>query len=274
MTRPRKRTVDWFPHSCIHGPTMFILEEKYGIAGYYFWFRLLEMMGSTEDHTLDLKKPAVFRYLQAYTKSESDEKVIEILDVLSDLDAIDRELWKKKQIVWSDNFVRGILPLYRNRELKIPLKPDIQRQKPLSSEEDASFDPQGQGRTEKDKEGKDKKPSPPPDGVAPTPVPKPNYVFRCKHFSVTEDYFNELLQDFPAVTGKDLMIHFKNMRDWLDKNPHKHKRDTKGELKGPGSFIRNWLRREDASPGRKPNEPKGFAALRRFAEKEGLEDAD
>ena len=48
MTRPKKQTVDYFPHSCNHKKTIYILEERYGNNGYSFWFKLLEMLGNTE----------------------------------------------------------------------------------------------------------------------------------------------------------------------------------------------------------------------------------
>ena len=50
MTRPMKKGVDYFPHACVHGQTMFILEQRWGNDGYAFWFKLLEMLGTTEGH--------------------------------------------------------------------------------------------------------------------------------------------------------------------------------------------------------------------------------
>lgn len=125
MTRPRKQTVDYFPHTCNHGQTMFIIEQRYGNDGYAFWFKLLELLGNSEGHFLDCNKPATWNYLAAKTLVPK-EKAEEILDLLSELEAIDTELWKSK-IIWSDNFLKGLAFAYRNREVAIPDKPVIHR---------------------------------------------------------------------------------------------------------------------------------------------------
>lgn len=70
MARPKKQTVDYFPHSCVHKKTMFILEQKYGNDGYAFWFKLLEMLGSTEGHFLSLKNGMEWEFLIAKTHPE------------------------------------------------------------------------------------------------------------------------------------------------------------------------------------------------------------
>jgi hypothetical protein len=132
VARPQKQTVDYFPHSCKHGKTMFILEQKYGNDGYAFWFKLLEMLGSSDGHYLKLENPADWEYLTAITRLEG-ETCEEILNLLAKLEAIDSEAWKKK-IVWIDKFVENIKDAYRNRIAEIPGKPDCLRKKPTSKE--------------------------------------------------------------------------------------------------------------------------------------------
>lgn len=132
MSRPKKQTVDYFPHSCTHGKTMFILEQKYGNDGYAFWFKLLETLGNTEGHCLHLVNGMDWEFLIAKTKLNK-EKCIEMLDLLSNLGAIDKELWNEQK-VWSDNFVDNIKEAYRNRVVDIPVKPSILRKKSISKE--------------------------------------------------------------------------------------------------------------------------------------------
>ena len=129
MARPKKRTVDYFPHQCNHGKTMFILEQKYGNDGYAFWFKLLELLGTTEGHFLHLENSEDWEFLQAKTRLYGD-KCREILDLLARLDAIDRELWESHRVVWSQNFVDGIAPVYRNRGVETPSKPSFYTRKP------------------------------------------------------------------------------------------------------------------------------------------------
>ena len=134
MTRPRKATVDFFPHYATHGKTLFVLDETYGIHGYYFWFRLLEMLASTDNHFIDISSPSTLRFLCAKTKTDKN-KALEILNCLADMEAIDAKLWES-EIIWSDKFVEGISSAYRNRMEDIPKKPNILRQK--QSESDVS----------------------------------------------------------------------------------------------------------------------------------------
>ena len=125
MTRPRKQTVDWFPHSCTHGKTMFTLEREFGVTGYAFWFKLLEVLGNTEGHFMDAEDRRALKYLQAQTFMDT-ENCLKILDTLADLDAIDPKLWEQK-IIWSQNFVNGLAALYRNRNKSLPVRPDNYR---------------------------------------------------------------------------------------------------------------------------------------------------
>lgn len=123
MARPKKETVDYFPHVVNHGKTLYIIEQKYGNDGYAFWFKLLEMLGNTPGHYLDLNDEATWEFLQAKTHLESSF-CNEILDLLAKLEAIDPELWGKR-VVWSQNFVNGISQVYTNRRVKTPTKPSF-----------------------------------------------------------------------------------------------------------------------------------------------------
>lgn len=133
MARPKKQTVDYFPHQCTHGKTMFIIEQNYGNDGYAFWFKLLEMIGSTEGHALDLSQRENMEFLAAKTRLKSSF-CGEILDKLAILGAIDAELWESK-IVWSDNFVDNISEVYRKRTEERPSKPSFGRKKPPKTEQ-------------------------------------------------------------------------------------------------------------------------------------------
>jgi len=119
--RHKKQTVDYFPHMVAHKRTMFVIEGKWGNDGYAFWFKLLEILGSTEGHFFDCNPRENWEFLQAKTRF-NDSKTRDILDTLAGLNAIDAELWKDK-IIWSQNFVDGITPVYDNRHTKPPEKP-------------------------------------------------------------------------------------------------------------------------------------------------------
>ncbi len=123
MTRPRKQVVDYFPHDCNSSSkkTIFIVEQRFGNDGYAFWFKLLELLGSTEGHFIDCNNPATWEFLQAKTRLGGD-MCRSLLSLLSNTDAIDKELWENG-IIWSDNFVEGIESVYQNRKCNKPHKP-------------------------------------------------------------------------------------------------------------------------------------------------------
>lgn len=140
LARPKKQTVDYFPHLCSHGKTMFILEQKYGNDGYAFWFKLLEILGSTEGHYIRLENLPAWEFLQAKTHIDQD-KCLEILDLLANLEAIDDELWRDYKVIWSDNFISNIAEAYKKRIVDLPQKPSFRNQKPTSEGVSTSGNP-------------------------------------------------------------------------------------------------------------------------------------
>lgn len=100
---------------------MFILESNFGNDGYAFWFKVLELLGITDGHVYDCRNTANWEFLLAKTRV-SEITASSILQKLADLDAIDKELWKDR-LIWSDNFVKNLLPLYSNRKSDLPQKP-------------------------------------------------------------------------------------------------------------------------------------------------------
>src|SRR5690554_1052671 len=123
MARPKKQTVDYFPHIIKQGKTMTILENRFGNDGYAFWFKLLEILGSTEGHCYRYENTADIEFLLAKTNVDR-ETAEKILDLLAELDAIDKELWEKGYI-WSDNFIENIADVYKKRSSGLPKKPVI-----------------------------------------------------------------------------------------------------------------------------------------------------
>jgi len=133
MARPRKATVDYFPHDTFasDGKTMFTLQSRFGNDGYAFWFKLLELLGRSEGHVFAYNNPAEWEYLLAITHVNEDT-ANNILATLVNLNAIDKELAEKK-IIWCQHFVDNIADVYKRRQINLPSKPGNQK-KP-----DASF---------------------------------------------------------------------------------------------------------------------------------------
>jgi len=129
MGRPRKQTVDYFPHDAdaSEKKTLYILESKFGNDGYAFWFKLLEILAKSPGHFYDCRNPAAWEFLLAKTHVE-DDRGKRIMSLLVELEAINGELWGER-IVWVQNLVDGVADAYRNRKTEPPPKPSLLHQK-------------------------------------------------------------------------------------------------------------------------------------------------
>ncbi len=117
MARPIKYNVDYFPHYISTGKKMSVLQSRYGNDGYAVWFKILEQLGDTDYHYLDLNNGLDFHYLAKNICLVSEETLINILDDLADFGEINAELWSIK-IVWSEKFMNSISDAYKRRESK------------------------------------------------------------------------------------------------------------------------------------------------------------
>ena len=265
MTRRRKQTVDYFPHSCDHGQTIFILEQRFGNDGYAFWFKVLELLGKSEGHFLDCRKPNTWHYLTSKTLVD-EKKAGEILDLLSELEAIDSELWNKNKTIWSDNFLKGLAFAYRNRGVSIPVKPVIYTEESGISGTTTTKNPQSKVKERKGKDIKDIAPPGPPDTGGALPLIP---FFSCPYFDVDLDYRFKLAKEFPALTDDLLKEEFSKMEDWVIDNKSKKTFKASGHLLNPRAFIKNWLKKVTVSGQQLfggGNTPKGYQGLRDYAQ--------
>lgn len=130
MARPKKQTVDFFPHYARHSKTIFVLQQRFGISGYAFWFKLLEQLASHEGHYLDLNDENELEYLGAETMVSGAE-TLSMLTLLAKLGAIDPILWQKR-LVWCQKFVDNLAEVYAKRTVSVPQKPVSVTDNPIS----------------------------------------------------------------------------------------------------------------------------------------------
>lgn len=123
MSKPPKETIDYFPHFCTQGKTLFIIQNYFKNDGYAFWFKLLELLGRSKKHYFDCRNNENLEFLSALMGLMSTS-CIQILDKLAQLDAIDPILWENR-IVFSENFVSNLGVLYNRRSNKCLHKRDI-----------------------------------------------------------------------------------------------------------------------------------------------------
>lgn len=115
MAREQKKDVDYFPHECIHGRKMHIIQKKYKNDGYAAWFKLLEELGKANNHYIDISEETTLMYLASIFDID-EEKTLSILTDLAKLGAIDKLLFEEYKVIWSLKFIESIRDAYRKRK--------------------------------------------------------------------------------------------------------------------------------------------------------------
>ena len=124
LGRPTKNTVDYFPHNVKEDKTVKILEYKFGAKGYAGYYKLLELIGDTELHRLGFKK-SEDEYYALHRTGMSKDEFIEMIDLLIGIGKVDEDLWKNEQVIWIDDFVTSLSPVYFNRRKPLPTKDGV-----------------------------------------------------------------------------------------------------------------------------------------------------
>ena len=162
MARPKKATVDYFPHMTEHGSTLFILQNRWGNDGYAAWFKILERIGSTDGLYIDCRKSGTWHFLQAYT-NVTGNVLTEILDTVAELGKIDKSLWSHK-IIFCQNFVDGVVDAFRKRLNTLPTRSAVfiscdltpfefpAEETPLNDIKDTKTEQSAAGSTERERE--------------------------------------------------------------------------------------------------------------------------
>lgn len=116
MARPSKATVEYFPLVCQFGDSIQAVENLYGNDGFVVWVKLLQKLGRSDNHYIDVRTNTAWKLFYSIFKIE-EHVVLNILDTLAELECIDPELWEHK-IIYSQNFVDGISDAYRKRKME------------------------------------------------------------------------------------------------------------------------------------------------------------
>lgn len=222
MARPKKQTVDYFPHdaNASNGKTLFILESKFSNDGYAFWFKLLEVLSSTNGHVYDCRNPASWEFLLAKTHI-SEDIANKIMELLVSLDAIDKDLWRTQKVVWVQNLVDNVADVYKNRRTGVPQKPSFYNQKPPQSkvptsrnpsDADVSTDENPQSKLKESKVKETKEDAPAASFIA---------------------YKEKLRTTFPEL---DIDVEWERCQIWY--------RDHKKAIKSPSLALGNWCGKE------------------------------
>ena len=131
VARPMKSKVDYFPHVTHSEKTIAILEAHWGNDGYAFWFKLLEMLGDSDEFTCRCDNSSEWEYLLSRTRV-SEAVAVAILNKLAGIGAIDASLWADR-IIWSESFIQNLTPVFERRKCELPHKPSFCSENPVDA---------------------------------------------------------------------------------------------------------------------------------------------
>lgn len=167
MARPRRYNVDYFPHDCVHpGKTINLLQKKYGVHGYAFWWKLLEKLGHSDGLWFEFTDSEIeFFGIETWVSGvkngvSGEEMVLEIMSLLVRLDAIDKNLWENHRVVWCQKFADRVKDAFKKRTDFSPEKPVFGEETQVSGEEttnESSFLPENAAKGKGNKINKRKK---------------------------------------------------------------------------------------------------------------------
>ena len=121
MARKQKNCVDYFPHDCHPTKILRIITKEFGNVGYAFFYRLMELLGRTDNHNYSLKERIDWLDFcgEMDVEQKEAEKMIEFLVYIGELD---KEMWEQEKRLWSQNFVERLAPVYDKRTRDLPDK--------------------------------------------------------------------------------------------------------------------------------------------------------
>lgn len=255
MGRPRKQTVDYFPHFVNAGSkTKFILEQNWKNDGYAFWFKLLELLGRSEGHYYDCSNRANETYLVALMQVDK-ETASDILTMLAELGNIDKELWEERKIIWCQSLVDNLQDVYSKRTVSIPTRPFTEVPTPPPKVEASTEKKPDTGNdkpeTPKRKRGRPKKPE----------VPKLKYA---EFVSMTEEEYGklltaygedktkraiEILDNYKGANGKTYKSDYRAILNWVMDRVTEELNKKGGDGYGGYAVNRGNINNTQHSPG-------------------------
>ncbi len=197
--RKRKNTVNYFPHLIQDGKTMFIIESKYKNDGYATWYKILERLGKSENHFINLSDTKELMYLASKCNIENELLKL-IIDDLSDLGKFDKTLWREYTIIWSQDFVDNIADVYKRRDAEMPTTKLICQQLNIKYKQSKLNNDNGQQSIVKDIKEKERK------GKKKTCETSSLHTILKNDFFLWYEHLKKTKYDWSAKDGKHLSL--------------------------------------------------------------------
>ena len=153
--RPISNNVDYFPHKCKDDKELRFIQHKYKSEGYEVFYRLQQCLGDAEHHRIDLGND-LERQMFEMSMSVNKEVVYGVIDILVGMNWLDKELYQKEKVLWSDKFINSIRVVYINRGREVPNKKGIYRVSTCRNKSIVEYSIEKDSKEEDSKEEKSK----------------------------------------------------------------------------------------------------------------------
>ena len=125
MGRPVSKNVFYFPHyTGKPNRELDLIEYKHGSEGYKAYYKLLELVADADYHRLLLRTQDDKDMFELGMNCQK-EVVADVIKILLSRGKIDKESWENDEIIWMQDFVETLKPVYVNRRKKLPEKNDV-----------------------------------------------------------------------------------------------------------------------------------------------------
>ena len=115
-------TINYFFHDVKKPYILTILEKKYGAEGYVFWYKLQELLCQQPSLSYDFTEP-IKKELLLTEFPIAEEQIWKMFDFLCIFEAIDKELYYEKNIIWMESLIEKLSFFFKKKKVKIPKKP-------------------------------------------------------------------------------------------------------------------------------------------------------
>ncbi len=110
-----KKAITAFKHGIQENRAVMILENRFGLIGYAFFYKLMEILTEIAGHYIYCDEVDKWEYFLAKVRMQ-DEQVKPMLDLLALLGVIDRELWEEDKCIFCEDLVQEFNKTYKRRK--------------------------------------------------------------------------------------------------------------------------------------------------------------
>lgn len=133
MARPPKLNADYFLHFVRNQQILRILaimEQRWGKDGYYFFYRMLEILSDSDYHMYVCRDGDHWDYFLAHVKLD-EVMAVHMINQLCRAGFLDPILWEKHGVLYCGYLVDNLSTLYERREQPLPTREVIVGRNPV-----------------------------------------------------------------------------------------------------------------------------------------------